>query len=204
MENAYTYLIGWSRYNLWYYGCRYAKNSSPADLWVTYFTSSKLVKQKRIELGEPDIIKITKRFNNRKHCIEWEERFLRKVKAVQSKQWLNQAINGKVYLRDNGKMSEEHKRKLSLSNKGKHSGKRKPHTQETKDKIKNKRIGLKFSDEWKQNLRKPKDNPRKITPELYNTLSKIAKGKLWYNDGFKNYRLLPDNPLTDKLFLGMK
>lgn len=36
----YTYLIGWSKHNIWYYGKRTAKNCHPNDFWVTYFTSS--------------------------------------------------------------------------------------------------------------------------------------------------------------------
>ena len=41
----YTYIIGWSSLNKWYYGVRYAKNCKPEDLWKTYFTSSKHVKE---------------------------------------------------------------------------------------------------------------------------------------------------------------
>lgn len=52
----YTYLIGWSNQNKWYYGVRTAKNCHPGDLWTTYFTSSKYVKQFITQYGEPDII----------------------------------------------------------------------------------------------------------------------------------------------------
>jgi len=37
----YTYLIGWSNLNTWYYGRRTSKNCHPSDLWQKYFTSSK-------------------------------------------------------------------------------------------------------------------------------------------------------------------
>ena len=60
----YTYLIGWSKLNKYYYGVRYAKNCHPSDLWTKYFTSSKYVKQFREENGEPDIIEIRKTFSN--------------------------------------------------------------------------------------------------------------------------------------------
>lgn len=36
----FTYLIGWSKYDKWYYGVRFAKGCNPDDLWNTYFTSS--------------------------------------------------------------------------------------------------------------------------------------------------------------------
>lgn len=59
----FTYLIGWSKHNLWYYGCRFAKGCKPDDLWTKYFTSSigkddiKGVREYRQELGEPDVIR---------------------------------------------------------------------------------------------------------------------------------------------------
>lgn len=40
----YTYLIGWSKLNWWYYGAEFAKIkkiANPSNLWTTYFTSSK-------------------------------------------------------------------------------------------------------------------------------------------------------------------
>lgn len=58
----YTYLIGWSEHNLWYYGVRYANSTIPEnDLWVKYFSSSKYVKDIRKEFGEPDVIQIRKK-----------------------------------------------------------------------------------------------------------------------------------------------
>ncbi len=60
----YTYIIGWSLYNKYYYGVRYAKNCNPNDLWKTYFTSSKYVKEFRNNHGEPDIIQVRKTFEN--------------------------------------------------------------------------------------------------------------------------------------------
>jgi len=40
----YTYLIGWTSTNKYYYGVRFAKNCNPSELFITYFTSSKHVK----------------------------------------------------------------------------------------------------------------------------------------------------------------
>ena len=54
----YTYMIGWSRLDQWYYGARYAQNCHPSDLWTTYFTSSKTVASFRELYGEPDIIRV--------------------------------------------------------------------------------------------------------------------------------------------------
>ena len=67
---SYTYLIGWSKLNKWYYGVRYAnKIIAENDLWVKYFTSSRHVKNFRKIHGEPDIIKIRKKFNKKEKAI---------------------------------------------------------------------------------------------------------------------------------------
>lgn len=89
MHIPYTYLIGWSEQNKWYYGVRYAKSCCPTDLWVKYFTSSDIVKQFRAEHGEPDIIEIRKTFNDAKTAKLWEEKVLKRLRAVQSDNWLN-------------------------------------------------------------------------------------------------------------------
>lgn len=52
----YTYLVGWNKLNKWYYGVRFSDKADPIELWKTYFTSSKRVKEFRLENGEPDII----------------------------------------------------------------------------------------------------------------------------------------------------
>ena len=86
----YTYLIGWSKHNKFYYGRRTAKNCHPDEFWIKYFTSSKEVKQFRIDNGEPDIIKIRKTFpNNPNSCKLWESRFLKKIDAQHNLKFLN-------------------------------------------------------------------------------------------------------------------
>jgi hypothetical protein len=57
----YTYLIGWTKHNKWYYGCQYANGqrvANPSNLWTTYFTSSKHVKECRELYGEPDVVQV--------------------------------------------------------------------------------------------------------------------------------------------------
>ena len=89
----YTYLIGWSKYNIWYYGVRYAKGCQPSDLWTSYFTSSKLVKKTRAEYGEPDIIQIRKTFTNENNARIWETKVLRRLKVVLREDFINQTDN---------------------------------------------------------------------------------------------------------------
>lgn len=88
--NAYTYLVGWSNHGKFYYGAQWNKNANPKNLWKTYFTSSRHVKEFRVKYGEPDIIQVRKTFgDDAQSCREWEERFLIKVRAKKMKCWLN-------------------------------------------------------------------------------------------------------------------
>ena len=85
----YTYLIGWSEQNMFYYGVRYAKNCHPDDLWKTYFTSSKYVKEFREEHGDPDIIQIRKTFEDKRSAIDWEDKVLVRTKCYLREDFLN-------------------------------------------------------------------------------------------------------------------
>lgn len=108
----YTYLIGWSSANVWYYGAEYGskmKTAHPSNLWKSYFTSSPRVKSFRKIHGEPDIIEIRKTFNTRSDCLKWESTVLRRLKVESSAKWLN--------LSDN-RPTREQKRKGGTKNKG--------------------------------------------------------------------------------------
>lgn len=92
----YTYLIGWSKYDKWYYGSKYAKNCHPKDLWVKYFTSSKNVKNFREKYGEPDVIQIRRTFNSVEEARKWEIKVIRRLKIVSDKRFLNQRNPGGI------------------------------------------------------------------------------------------------------------
>lgn len=89
----YTYLIGWSTLNTWYYGLRFGKNCNPKELWKTYFTSSWRVTQFREYNGEPDIVEIRKTFNNKEKAGIWEHKVLRRMKVIKDTKWLNKTNN---------------------------------------------------------------------------------------------------------------
>lgn len=94
----YTYLIGWSKHNKWYYGSRssnsnYRGIAHPDDLWSTYFTSSKIVKAFREQHGEPDIIQIRRTFKTANEAKSWEKRVLERIRFMKSK-FLNQRFSG--------------------------------------------------------------------------------------------------------------
>lgn len=86
---GYTYLIGWSHLDKWYYGVRFAKGCSLDDLWTKYFTSSNRVKKFRELHGEPDVVEVRKVFTDKKGAQEWEQRVLIRSNVVKSPRWLN-------------------------------------------------------------------------------------------------------------------
>lgn len=119
---AYTYLIGWSQHDIWYYGARWAKGCSVDDLWRTYFTSSNRVAARRAELGEPDVVEVRKVFDTPQAARRHEARVLDRLGAVKSPRWLNQQNHGKNFnscdpeLRENinrAVRTPEHRAKMS-------------------------------------------------------------------------------------------
>lgn len=118
---GYTYLVGWSKHSLFYYGVRFAEGCSPDDLWKTYFTSSERVTALREQLGEPDIREIRKEFGSKSQAMKWEEKVLRRMKVVGRDDFLNQSLVGPFDWtgRKRGTPSEDHRRKLSEANSGK-------------------------------------------------------------------------------------
>ena len=90
MSNLYyTYVVGWSSLNKWYYGRRTSSKAHPKDLWITYFTSSKEVKAIQSIYGDPDVIQVRKTFTDKQNCIDWEIKVLRRLKVTESPKWLN-------------------------------------------------------------------------------------------------------------------
>ncbi len=131
----YTYLIGWSHLNKWYYGVRFKKNANPSDLWKTYFTSSKKVKEFRELYGEPDIIQIRKVFDNREKALMHEYKVINRLNCVRSNDWLNLGNFGFNTFDGNGRIiADETKEKIRQSLLGKkHEIPR--HTEESKKKL---------------------------------------------------------------------
>lgn len=115
-RTPYTYLIGWSKLDRWYYGCRYGKNCHPNDLWRAYFTSSKHVKKFREEHGEPDVIQIRRVFDDIQKCCLWENKTLKRLKVSRKENWLNvshgygpYAVSGGIWISGRFYESSEYK-----------------------------------------------------------------------------------------------
>ena len=113
MYTPFTYLIGWTKLNKFYYGVRHARDATPNDLWTTYFTSSNKVDQLRHQHGEPDIIQVRKTFKTREDAVRWEYKVLRRLNVLNESKWVNAAV-GTQY-RSDGPLSEQHKSKISAS-----------------------------------------------------------------------------------------
>lgn len=141
----YTYLIGWSKYDKWYYGSETSiknKIANPSNLWVTYFTSSKHVKNFRKVYGEPDIIQIRKTFNNKTETCLWEHKVLKRLNVLNEEKWLNKSTT-KVHYRTGIKHTLETKIKMSLKRKGRKPNLGHKHSEETKKLMSLQRIGNK-------------------------------------------------------------
>lgn len=97
-RNCYTYLIGWSTLDTWYYGAKYGKDANPDTFWVDYFTSSRYVKNFRKLHGEPDVIQIRKTFkDNPLKCRKYEHTVLRRMCVDKNDRFLNKFIGSDKY-----------------------------------------------------------------------------------------------------------
>ena len=154
---CYTYLIGWSSKNKWYYGVRVANKFTPEnDLWKVYFTSSVHVEQFRKEFGEPDVIQIRKTFNNSNKAILYEQKILTRLKISTNEKWLNQHTGGSKFImsRKGNPLSEKHKKNISESQKGaKNHRYGKEVSLETREKISSSLTGIKRTEQQKHNLK---------------------------------------------------
>ena len=96
-RTPYTYLIGWTKLNTWYYGRRTKRGCHPNELWVKYFTSSVEVAAFRRIHGEPDIVLVRKIFTGNDatiRCSKHEVTVIRRMGAVHSTNWLNKGNAG--------------------------------------------------------------------------------------------------------------
>jgi hypothetical protein len=93
-STPYTYLIGWSKLDRWYYGVRFADGCNPEELWAKYKTSSKYVKQFAVEHGVPDVVEVRKTFADKKSAYLHEQAVLTRLRVITNPRWLNRNIGG--------------------------------------------------------------------------------------------------------------
>lgn len=149
----FTYLIGWSKLDRWYYGsrtarignCLYESGCHPDDLWKTYYTSSIHVKEFRQKFGEPDVIQIRKTFQSADECLKWEYRIIKRLKLANDARWLNRGDGFGGYNTSKPK-SAKHREKLSAWQTGLKRGKC---SEKTRKLISERTRGLKRSEATK-------------------------------------------------------
>lgn len=157
----FTYLIGWSTRNIYYYGVRYAAGTGPDTLWKTYFTSSKPVKAFRSLFGEPDIVQVRKVFESKDKAKTWELRVLTRLGVPGNKKFLNKTRSLKPDSSPkggikNGFFGKRHtpetlaKMKASHNHEPRFLGKK--HTDETKAKISKASSEYRATDETKAKI----------------------------------------------------
>jgi hypothetical protein len=120
----YTYLLGWTKLNKWYYGSRTAKahkvlydtGCHPDDLFVSYFSSSVVVKEYIANYGVPDIIQVRKTFFNAEDCKAWEHKVLSKLYKHRNF-WINKRFDTAKYVTDSISVQNNIKAKKSRTQK---------------------------------------------------------------------------------------
>jgi len=174
----YTYLIGWSKLNKYYYGCEYGnivKVANPSNLWTSYFTSSKIVQKYRMKYGEPDIIQIRKTFCCAKSTKTWEETVLRKMKVLTNDMFLNENISGLEFGLTSKRFSgRKHTKKSNEKNRQSQLGRK--HSNETKRKISEGNKNKIISKEVKAKISKA-NSGRKMSEEFCKKRSEYTTGK---------------------------
>ena len=197
----YTYLIKHKPTNTVYYGFRSAnKQESQNDLWHDYFTSSPKVKQLIEETGvESFDVQVRRVFETKEDAVKWETTVLRRCKVLHDNRWINQNIAGYIipteesnkkiseYHKDKPK-SDEHKKNLSLSQKGKPKINSKNQTpayralmSTLKSGVNNPRYGAIVTEETRKNISKAKKGKpakNKGIPMTAEQKAKISAAKL--------------------------
>ena len=216
----YVYFIGWSQLEKFYIGSSYGikKNAHPSQLWTTYFTSSKLVKEFREVNGEPDIIRIEKIFTTVDDCRTYEIKLLKRMNLIKDPRFFNRSIGGLKFVCINH--SEETRLKMSLSRQNvsqetrlKMSLSRQNVSQETREKIRRASLGRSASKETIEKRRltwqnRPEEISKKISERISeNNRNRIItpETKLKMSISAKNRKRTPmSNETKEKISLAAK
>lgn len=176
----YTYLITFLPTGQQYYGVRTKQGCHPTDLWNSYYTSSKTVRQ-LIKQHGADAFRweVRKTFSNREDAIIWEHRLLSRIDAARNPNYLNKN-NGDRKFFGGGvpkgfRHSEDARRKMSINSSG----------------SKNPNYGKNFSEDTRRKLSEAKKG-KKLTLTESATAARTHYGKKngmhgkklhWYNNG---------------------
>lgn len=113
MTQPFTYSITHIPSGVHYYGVRYGKNCSPADLGTTYFSSSILVKKLIFEESTLNFkFRVRKIFQTKQKAVAWERKFLTRVNASASSKWFNKHNGNRHASKGGYKLDEVTKQKM--------------------------------------------------------------------------------------------
>ena len=211
MHQPYTYLIRFIPTGQFYYGAKTAKGCHPDDLWVKYFTSSKIVKKLIKEYGKDsfEIISI-KLHENKEDALVWEEIYLISVNVGYNEEYLNRHNGGKNFTMAGMQHSEETKAKWDRSGENNPNYNNKI-SEETKKLMSanhrdcsgenNPFFGKTHSEEWKKehSERMSGENHPNISGKNHPNYGKIGKDVKWS----KKYIItFPDG--HEEIIIGLK
>lgn len=176
----FTYLVTFLPTGQRYYGVRTKKGCQPSDLWTSYFTSSKIVRQLIKQHGKDAFtFEIRRTFATKEQAILWEHRVLRRIDAARNPRYLNKN-NGDRKFFGGGvpigfKHTEDARRRMSINSSG----------------PKNPNWGKVFSEETRRKLSEAKKGKKlELTEESkaarihYGEKNGMHGKKLhWYNNG---------------------
>lgn len=185
MTIPYTYFLKNKITGEKYYGVRYANSCTPNDLWTTYFTSSKYVKNLIVLYGVDSFdFSVRKIFTTAKDARNWEERVLRKLNILNNNTWLNKNVCGK-FLKE-GPQSKDHIEKRASKIRG---SKRGPCSEEIKLKISksSKGISKPMTEEHIKNLKCHINNSIKVSCPYCDKIGQLTNMKRWHFDKCKLY-----------------
>jgi hypothetical protein len=200
-KKPYTYLIGWSKLDKWYYGVRYSKHARTDELWVKYFTSSKHVARFRNKHGDPDVIQIRKIFETAEIAIAWEQSVLKRLNVEKNPRFLN-AKNDTTKKPTTFPESSRFKKGNVPHNKGKNYkslmtederkqkwGRKKTEEEKNLARIRGKEYfeNEDRREEWKNRSVQQFQCPIKRAKHLAACIN--HSDKIWINDGVKNKRV---------------
>ena len=181
----YTYLITFLPTGQQYYGVRTKRGCNPTDLWNSYYTSSKVVRQLIAQHGcGAFTTQVRKTFTTREAALLWEHRVLRRLDAARTPHWLNKNNGDKKFIKEgktmNGKKhAEDAKQRMSINS----SGEKNPNWG-----------GKAFTDESRRKISEARKGS-KHTPESRKKMSAAQSGENnpnygkkfhWWNDGTRN------------------
>lgn len=111
----YTYCVTHVPSGRRYYGVRTKRGCHPSDLWVTYFTSSRVV-HGLIERDGHDsfTFEVRREFDSPAAALLWEDRVLRRLQVLRRTDWLNATIGGSLF-RGPDHHSKKTKEKMSAA-----------------------------------------------------------------------------------------